>query len=142
MTKAEKPRFREHPSRGLRSDSITTPRSAITDQNSHVFHRSRNMLVIHARFASQLNQSAVPPGGVSDLQTSISISGNAMVDACIAPLIPERNQPMPLSCWRTASAENASRPSVPHPKVWTKKITTEIGTKTHARIRVFPNLPS
>ena len=53
--------------------------------------------------------------------------GSAMTEAWSAALMPERNQPRPSSCCRTASAEKASSPSVPQPNVWAKKMTKEIG---------------
>ena len=90
-------------------------------------------MTIHEILASQLNQSPDMPCCTSLRQASIKTSGPAMTAACRAARSPAFHQPIPVSCWRTASAEKASRPSVPQPKVWVTNRRKEIGTNKAAR---------
>ncbi len=141
-TSAEKTRLREKV-RTLSNRAATMTASArTTDAESNHDQRSRSDQMRNSSLSFASNQRPVIPCWMPLRQARMNTTGRSMTAACIAALIPERTQPVPRSCWRTASAEKQSRPSVPHPKVWAKKMMKLIGTKSAARSRVRFKRPS
>ena len=134
---------------------MTRPITA-TDEMSNAIQRSRSIIVSQLILACQLNQSPVCPVTCWPLRhATISTIGKQSGRQCkparmnpiaqrLAPsrVIGPMRAPASFlmrSCSRTISAEKASTPSTPQPKVWQIHRMHDSGTKMIARSR---NLPS
>ena len=140
-TSPEKARLRDSVSLGWASANNGTAATIAADTRSKPSQRSRSTRIRYSPLKCHWNQRSVIPPVASLRHASITSSGTASAAACIAARNPDSHQLRPRSCWRTASAEKASSPSTPQPKVCAKNTMKLIGTNNAARSRVAPSRP-